>query len=41
MVRVIVTVVVVIKHVLGSISFCLSAEDFNEAIVNCPESLVF
>ena len=35
-----VIVVVVIKHVLGSIAFCPFVEIFNENIVHCPESLV-
>ena len=33
----IVTVVVVIKHVLGSISVCPFVEIFNKPIVHCPE----
>ena len=37
----IVTVVFVIKCILGAISFCPFVEIFNKAIVHCPKSSVF
>ena len=36
-----VTVLVAIKHIFCSVSFCTSSDIFNEAIVHCPESFFF